>query len=581
MSRAASPSLVLTGAAVCVAVAAVASVPAAAGRQRATPAALADVKVTFRSEARTAGLDFSHLNGASPGKFLVETMGSGALMFDYDGDGALDAFLVDGGSLADAKVAARAAHALYRNRGDGTFEATSAHSGIRHREYGMGACAGDIDNDGWIDLYVTNLGPNTLYRNLGTGAFTDVTKAAGVGSPLWSASCAFLDFDRDGDLDLFVANYVKSDTTNPRRCNAATNTMRAYCNPIVFDPNPNILYRNEGNGRFSDVSSAVGLSASESNGLGVVVTDVDQDGWPDVFVANDGLPNFLFRNVNGKAFEEIGLLAGVAVAPDGRPRAGMGAAAGDYDGDGRFDLFVSNLWGETHSLFRSAGPAVFAYATMESGVGPPTLPFVGFGASFLDYDNDTLLDIAVVNGDVLDNTALVRPGSTYPQRKLLFKGDGRRRFREIGASMGPVFSDLAVSRGLAVGDIDNDGDVDLLVSNNGGPAQLLVNDGGHARKALLVRTMTARNRDAVGARVAVTIGTRTQVREVRAGSGYLGQNDLRVHFGLGTAARAEALEVRWPTGGVEVFKNVDAGQIVTIREGAGIVTRTPFRRPAP
>ena len=567
-------------AAICVALALTLTHPAAAGGQRSAPGGPDAVKVTFRSAAQAAGIDHTHTNGASPEKYLVETMGSGALLFDYDNDGWLDVFLVDGGSLVDRGVAGRAAHALFRNRGDGTFEATTAPSRIRHREFGMGACAGDVDDDGWVDLYVTNFGPNVLYRNGGDGAFIDVTTQAAVGSPRWSASCAFLDVDRDGDLDLFVTNYVQSHGRTDRPCGGLAGLLRAYCNPIVFDPNPNILYRNDGNGRFTDVSEAFGLTALTSNGLGVVVTDVDQDGWPDVFVANDGLPNFLFRNVDGKAFEEVGLPAGVAVAPDGRARAGMGTAAGDYDGDGRFDLFVTNLWAETHSLFRSAGPALFAYATAESGMGPATLPFVGFGTAFLDYDNDSHLDLAVVNGDVLDNTAVTRPGSTHAQRKLLFKGDGRRRFSEVGLRMGPAFSEPYVSRGLAVGDIDNDGDLDLLVSNNGGRAQLLVNDGGHARKALLVRALTRTgNRDAVGARVALTVGTRTQVREVRAGSGYLGQDDPRVHFGLGRASRAQKLEVRWPSGRVEEFRNVEAGQILTVREGAGIVARQPFAAP--
>ena len=340
-----------------------------------------------------------------------------------------------------------------------------------------------------------------------------------------------------------------------------------------------MVYRNDGKGRFIDASASTGVGAFRGNGLGVVITDYDDDRWPDVFVANDGVPNWLYHNEGNGTFTETGLLAGVAVAPDGRSRAGMGVDAGDYDGDGLFDLLVTNLWAETHSLFRNLGESLFGYATPESGIGPPTLPFVGFGALFLDYDNDTELDIAIVNGDVLDNTEPLRAGSTHAQRRLLFQNLGNRRFREIGRHAGPGFSVENVGRGLAAGDIDNDGDLDLLVSNNGGPVELLVNVGRSLNRALLVRTIGSRsNRDGIGAKVSLTLGTRTFVREVKAGSGYLGQSDRRVHFGMGRAAAADRLQVRWPSGRIETVDNVAANQIITIREGEGITDHVPITR---
>ena len=533
--------------------------------------------VRFTEVSSAAGIDFRHVNGASPAKHLAETIGSGGLFFDYDNDGWIDIFLVDGGSIADPAVAHQARHRLYRNRGSGTFEDVTAASGIVHRTYGMGACAGDYDNDGHVDLYVTSVGPNTLYRNTGKGGFTDVTRRASVGSPLWSASCAFADLDRDGDLDLFVTNYVRADPARNPFCGNARLKARFYCHPLNYDPLPNIVYRNDGRGTFADVSAESGVGALRSNGLGVVVADYDDDGWPDVFVANDSMPNYLFRGTGVLRFEEIALRAGVAVATDGRARAGMGTDAGDYDGDGRLDLVVTNLDFEMHSLYKGLGRQLFAYATPESGIGPATLPFVGFGVAFFDFDNDTQLDLAMANGHIFDNAPIFRAGATYAQRKLLFRNVGGR-FADVTAGAGPGFAVENVGRGLATADIDNDGDLDLLVTNNGQGAELLRNDGERGN-ALLIRLVGARsNRDGIGARLRLTAGARTQIREVKAGSSYLGQNDLRQHFGLGTHARAERLEVRWPSSRSEVIEDLPANQIVTIREGSGVISRLPFAR---
>jgi hypothetical protein len=504
-------------------------------------------------------------------------MGSGGLFFDYDNDGWMDIFLVDGGSLADPAVAQRARHRLFHNRGNGTtFEDVTDRSGIRHRDYGMGGCAGDYDGDGRMDLYVTNLGPNVLYRNTGNGVFADVTGTARVGEPRWSANCVFADLDRDGDLDLWVTNYVAADRVRNPVCGDAKSGPRFYCHPLKYDPLPNTLYRNDGKGAFTDVSAASGVGALRGNGMGVVVADFNEDGWPDVFVANDSLPNFLFRNNRNLQFSETALAAGVAVATDGMPRAGMGVDTGDYDADGAVDLIVTNLDFQTHTLYRGLGKGLFGTATVDSGIAYPTLPFVGFGVAFFDFDNDAQLDIAIVNGNVLDNAPQSRAGSTYQQRKLLFRNTTGRRFSEIGRSTGAAFTAEKVGRGLATGDIDNDGDLDLLVTNNGQAAELLRNDSGGGN-ALLVRLRGSRsNLMGVGARIRVTTAGRTQLRDVKAGSSYLSQNDLRAHFGLGPATTVDRIEVLWPTGESETIKNVAANQIVTIQQGAGVVERTPL-----
>ena len=542
--------------------------------------------VRFSDATRESGIDFRHVNGASADKHLVETIGSGGLFFDFDDDGWIDVFLVDGGSIADPAVARTARHRLYRNRGNGTFQDVTPQSGIQRRDYGMGACAGDYDNDGRVDLYVTNVGPNTLYRNTGNGTFADVTRTARVGAPLWSAGCAFADLDKDGDLDLFVTNYVdirlKPDSTmdpaNLKKpfCGNARLKVRFYCHPLNFDPLPNVVYRNDGNGTFTDVSAESGIGALRSNGLGVVIADYDDDGWPDVFVANDSMPNFLFKRTGPWRYEDVALREGVAVASDGKTRAGMGTDTADYDGDGRLDLVVTNLDFEMHSLYRGLGRQLFAYATPESGIGPATLPFVGFGVVFFDFDHDTQLDLAIANGHIIDNAPLFRAGATHAQKRLLFRNVAQRRFADVTASAGPAFAVEKVGRGLVAGDIDNDGDLDLLITNNGQTADVLRNDGEHGN-ALLVRLIGKQsNRDGVGARLRVITGTRTQIREVKAGSSYFGQNDLRQHVGLGTNARADRLEVRWPSGKTDTVENVPANQIITVREGEGIVSRQPF-----
>jgi hypothetical protein len=450
----------------------------------------------------------------------------------------------------------------------------------------MGACAGDYDNDGLTDLYVTNDGPNVLYRNTGNGTFTDVTARGGVGSPLWSTSCAFADFDRDGRLDLFVTSYVQGADENPFCGRTGTGKLRMYCHPLNFRPSPNVLYHNTGDGTFTDVSVGAGIAAFMGNGLGVAVADYDDDMRPDVFVANDGVPNFLFHNEGNGRFTERALVAGVSVGSDGKARAGMGTAFGDVDGDGRLDLVVTNHETEMHSLFRNAGGGAFTDATASSGIGPATLRYVGFGVVFADHDNDGDLDLAIVNGHVVDNIAMFRSGAKHAQKRLLLENTGDR-FHDASGLSGPGFAGEKVGRTVVSGDVDNDGDLDLLVTSNGQRVELLLNDGGNRRNALLLRlvgtaspstSLRASNRDAIGARILLTAGGRTQVREVTSGSSYLGQNDPRVHVGLGDTTIVDRVEIRWPSGRTELVQNVAANQLVVIREGAGVVESTPFRR---
>ena len=544
-----------------------------------SPALQQTAPVVFSDVTRQAGINFKHENGASPEKYLPETMSAGALIFDYDNDGWPDIFLVNGGSFVDRAAAAAARHRLYHNNGDGTFRDATASSGIAVSGFGMGACSADYDNDGWPDLYITGVESNRLYHNNGNGTFTDVTAQSGAGgNGLWSSSCAFADIDNDGKVDLYVTNYVDFTVKNNKYCSAVQN-IRTYCHPNVYRPAPHILYRNNGDGTFKDITKEAGVYRTDGNGLGVVFGDYDNDGWPDIFVANDSVPNFLFHNKRNGTFEEVGFRAGVSVGGEGRPLAGMGTDMGDIDGDGLLDIVVTNLDRETHSLYRNLGKGLFSNVTFESGVGQATLPFVGFGAAFLDYDNDSDLDLAIANGDIIDNVSQFRDNTSHEQRKLLLQNDGKGRFHDVGPESGPGFALKKVGRTLVVGDMDNDGDLDIVVGNNGQTADLLRNDGGNRNNALLIRAVgTKSNRDGIGARMRLTFGGKTLMRHVKAGSSYQGQNDLRVHFGLEKAAQADRLEILWPSGSVDTVEGIKANQIITITEGRGITRQEPFHR---
>jgi hypothetical protein len=506
-------------------------------------------------------------------------MGSGAVIFDYNNDGWPDIFLVNGGSFADPAIASRALHRLYRNNRDGTFSDVTSASGIRPSGYGMGACSADYDNDGLADLYITAVGANSLYRNLGAGRFADVTAETHTESRAWSSSCAFGDIDNDGYVDLYVANYLEFSTGNNKYCGDPVAQVRQYCDPNVYSGVPDVLYRNNGDGTFTDISREAGISLKSGKGLGVVFTDYDGDGRPDIYVANDLTPNFLFHNKGVGVFEEVAVWAGAAVGGNGRPLSGMGVDAGDVDGDGLPEIFVTNMDRETHTLYKNLGRGLFADATFESGVGAATLPFVGWGLALADFDNDADLDAAIADGAVLDNVSYFRDGASYPQRNLLLQNNGAGRFTDVGLRSGPGFALQKVSRGLAVGDLDDDGDLDMLVNNNGETADLLRNDNGNRNNALLVRTIGSKsNRDGIGARLKLYIGGKVLARDVKAGSSYMGQNDLRVHFGLAQAERAERLEIAWPSGLTDVLHDIDANEILTVREGAGLVESAPFQK---
>lgn len=533
--------------------------------------------VQFNNVASRAGIDYKHENGATPDKYMPETMASGAIVLDYNNDGWPDLFFINGGSFVDKRLAAAAQHRLYKNTGDGKFRDETQSSGIGVSGFGMGACSADYDNDGWADLYVTAVGPDKLYHNTGKASFSDVSAIAGLGEDLWSTSCAFADIDNDGDVDLYVARYVDFSVQNNKYC-TLFEAVRSYCHPHVYNSVPDILYRNNGDGTFSDITKDAGITKA-GNGLAVVFGDYDDDGWTDIYVANDSTPNFLYHNKGKGIFEEVGFWAGVAVGADGKPLAGMGTDMGDINADGLLDIFVTNLDGQTHSLYQNLGKGLFNNVTFLSGVGEATLPYVGFGTAFLDYDNDGDLDLSIANGDVIDNIKRLRDSTSYEQLNLLFRNDGAGKFISVGPASGAGFALKKPSRALATGDFDNDGDQDIVVSNVGASTDLLQNVGGNRNNSVLVRTIgSTSNRDGIGARLRLSVGSKTLRRDVKAGSSYLAQNDLRVHFGLGESQRADRLEIRWPNGTIETIENVRANQIITVKEGSGLISSQPFAR---
>ena len=541
-----------------------AGAPAAPPRPAAAPPAAPAVE--FVDVTRAAGIDWGFRTLAPGARYIIETMGGGGGFIDYNNDGLLDIYLVCYTQTPQADPRARLRDALYRNNGDGTFTDVTERSGISHSMRGMGAAVGDVDNDGWPDIYVTGYGASRLYRNRGDGTFADITDRAGVNNRRWGASAAFFDFDADGRLDLFVANYISFDPDGAVPCQFFEG--RPYCPISRFKGSPPALYRNNGDGTFADVSERSGIAKSVGKGLGVVTLDYDGDGRADVYQANDGDPNFLFRNNGDGTFAEVALEAEAALDPDGSARGGMGVDAEDVDEDGRLDLFVTNYSGETNALFRNRGDGAFTEETYPLGLGAVSVPMSGFGTRFFDYDNDGRADLFVLNGHPYEPINKIVPGTTYAEPPFLFENTGRG-FREVAAGHGAPLRRSYLGRGLAVGDYDNDGDADLLLMSAGEPPALLRNDGGNRNDWLGVSlTGTKSSRDGVGARVTVTSGGVRRSKYLLGGRSYCSASDPRLLFGLGPAARVDELEVRWPSGQVSTLKNPGANRYVSVREAA-------------
>jgi enediyne biosynthesis protein E4 len=540
---------------------------------------LASAKVTFVDVAGSAGITSRHDNAASPEKYLIETMGAGCGWIDFDQDGLLDLYLVNSTAtrLYTPKQPLRSA--LYRNNGDGTFTDVTAKAGVGAEGlFGMGVAVGDYDNDGFPDLYVLGYDRSILCHNNGDGTFTDVTAKAGVANHgKWGSSAAWFDYDNDGRLDLVIANYVDWSPDNNVWCGEHKPGYRGYCHPDVYHGQTPTLYHNNGDGTFSDVSAASGLGAKPGNGLGVVTFDYDDDGWQDVFIANDGMENFLFHNNGDGTFREVGYVAGVAVNGDGKTEAGMGTDAADASGNGRLDLIVTHLDFEQARFYRNQGGGTFEDDTFPAKLGYVTFHLSGFGTRFMDYDNDGRRDLFMANGHILDNIELVHAGTYYAEPKLMFRNIGRGVFENVSDQLGPDFITPRVSRGAAVGDFDNDGDLDILVSNNGQAPQLLRNDldhaagGTHWLQIFLIGTKS--NRDGVGARVKVTAGDLVEYDQRKGGMSYQSAQDPRLHFGLGNRTKVDLVEIRWPSGMVTRLENVAADQVIAVKEGVGIVPK--------
>ena len=532
--------------------------------------------VRFIDVARAVGIDFEHANSATSNKYLLETMGGGVAVLDYDNDGRLDVFFTNGAQLEDPMPAARAPdksdrrfwNRLYHQERDGTFRDVTERAGLTgmpQNRYGMGVAVGDYDNDGFEDLYVTGYGGNTLYHNNGDGTFRDVTQTAGVAASGWSASAGFFDYDNDGKLDLFVTRYVDWTFQTNGYCGEKKPGYRAYCHPDNYEGVSSILYRNNGDGTFTDVSAKAGIAGSIGKGLGVAFADYDQDGFVDVYVANDSVQSFLFHNGGNGTFSEVGLLVGVGFNEDGKTFAGMGADFADYDNDGRPDIVVTDLSNERYRLFRQGGDGSFQDATNASGIGAATLLFSGWSTRLFDYDNDGWKDLFVAQGHVMDTIEKTSPNLRYLQPPLLLRNDSGRFARVVP---GEAFERAWPGRGAAFGDLDNDGDVDVVVGSVGGPALVLRNDGGNLRSWLGIQTIGKRsNRDGIGCRVKVVSPSgSTQYFTVNTAVGYLSASDKRLIVGLDGETAARLVEIRWPSGVVQKLENVAAGQTVTAVE---------------
>jgi len=535
------------------------------------------IKIAFTDITTQAGISFRHV--ASPEKkYIVESMSGGVALFDYDNDGDLDIYLVNSLTVDLVKTKGKTKSQLYRNLGGGKFTEVAEKAGVSDIGWGMGVAVGDYNNDGFEDLYVTCLGPDYLFKNNGDGTFTNVTAKAGVSDPRWSTGASFFDYDRDGDLDLFVSNYVDFDVNNLPEFGQGKScqykSIAVQCGPRGLKGAGDSLYRNNGNGTFTEVSKAAGVSDPDGYyGLGVITSDFDEDGLIDIFVANDSTPNFHYRNKGDGTFEEIGFVAGTGVNENGSEQGSMGVTVSDYDHDGKLDLFVTNFADEYNTLYHNNGKNSFTDLSYAAKVAAVSLPYVGWGTKFFDYNNDGWVDLFVANGHVYPQL----PG--YRQRRLLHRNNRDGTFSEVSADFGAVLTEDRVSRGVAFGDIDNDGDIDLIIADLDGPPQLLRNDGGNTDNSILIKTVGVKsNRSGIGARVTVVSGDLTQVDEVRSGDSYISQSDLRLHFGLQKRTKVDSIEVHWPSGVVDKVSSVGVNRIVTIKEGQGNVGEKEFSR---
>ena len=523
--------------------------------------------------------------GQRTNRYLLETTGCGVAALDYDSDGWLDVFIVNGTTLEGFPKGKEPTSHLYRNRGDGTFEDVTAKAGLALAGWAQAACAGDYDNDGHEDLFVTFYGQNRLFRNRGDGTFGETTKTAGLESPRtrWGAGCAFLDYDRDGRLDLFAGNYIDLDLATapvPESGLCRYKGVAVACGPPGLTGGKNVLYRNEGNGRFADVSVAAGITrASGTYALGVSTLDFDDDGWVDLYVANDSNPSALYRNNRDGTFTDIAVKAGCAYSQDGKPQAGMGVAVGDYNRDGRMDIFKTNFAGDTSTLYVNAGGGTCDDRTFATGIGRNTR-WLGWGVSFLDLDLDGWLDLFLVNGHVYPEVEQLRTEAGYRQRKVIYRNRGDGRFDDVTERVGGAVMTPKASRGAAFADFDNDGDIDVIVNNVHDTPEFYRLDVKEPRSWIALRLAGVRsNRSAIGARIRATAAGVTQVQEVRGGGSYYSQNDLRVHFGLGSAAKVDRLEVRWPGGLEESWTDVEINRILTLKEGTGRPVESGTKQP--